>query len=286
MEATVLPNPQPVPIASPSCGGALQQGGLIICSDVFEGSVLTYESHSLNADENGRVLFGIKRNAPLESEVLIETPAGIRIKLPIRLDPRTDNYREINGLDCDKVDARSQAQKDHAGRSWVKKQNAFANFHEGSGGAEGFILPSEGRPTSPFGPTRKYIGISAVTGEPCDSTSVHRGYDLGTPIGTPVVAPASGTVILADPDLYYEGGTVFLDHGLGLVSVFLHLSEVNVEAGDQVSQGELIAKTGNTGRTTGPHLHWAVKWRNPDTDDRSGDFYIDPELLIDPALME
>ena len=104
---------------------------------------------------------------------------------------------------------------------------------------------------------------------------------MATPVGTPVLAPAGGTVILADPDLYYEGGTVFLDHGQGLVSVMMHLSEVNVSAGDVVEAGDLLAHTGNTGRTTGPHLHWAVKWRNTASTDRGGDFYIDPALLLE-----
>jgi murein DD-endopeptidase MepM/ murein hydrolase activator NlpD len=120
-----------------------------------------------------------------------------------------------------------------------------------------------------------------VTGEPCESVSVHRGYDMAAPVGTPIVAPAAGTVILADPDLYYEGGAIFLDHGHGLVSVFMHLSEVDVKAGDTVERGDLLAKSGNTGRTTGPHLHWAVKWRNPEASNRGGDFYIDPALLLD-----
>ena len=60
----------------------------------------------------------------------------------------------------------------------------------------------------------------------------------------------------------------------------MHLSEVDVKAGDTVARGDLLAKSGNTGRTTGPHLHWAVKWRNPEASNRSGDFYIDPVLLL------
>ena len=88
-------------------------------------------------------------------------------------------------------------------------------------------------------------------------------------------------ITLADGDLYYEGGAIFLDHGQGLVSVFMHLSEVQVEAGQRVTAGEQIALTGNTGRTTGPHLHWSVKWRNTASDDRGGDFYIDPALLLE-----
>jgi murein DD-endopeptidase MepM/ murein hydrolase activator NlpD len=110
--------------------------------------------------------------------------------------------------------------------------------------------------------------------------SVHRGYDIAIPVGTEITAPADGTVTLGDPDLYYEGGTVFLDHGDGLVSVFLHMSSVEVSAGDVVKAGDRLGESGNTGRTTGPHLHWAVKWRNPLSEDRGNDFYIDPALLL------
>ena len=78
-----------------------------------------------------------------------------------------------------------------------------------------------------------------------------------------------------------EAGDIRLDHGDGLVSVFMHMSEVDVSPGDVVAAGQRLGASGNTGRTTGPHLHWAVKWRNPGSDDRSGDFYIDPALLLE-----
>ena len=166
-----------------------------------------------------------------------------------------------------------------AASCFVRK--SVLHWFGGPGALTGFIKPADAPASSPFGPTRKYIGVSKVTGEPCESVSVHQGYDMAAPVGTPIVAPAAGTVILADPDLYYEGGAIFLDHGHGLVSVFMHLSEVDVEAGDTVARGDLLAKSGNTGRTTGPHLHWAVKWRNPEASNRGGDFYIDPALLLD-----
>lgn len=270
---------EPAP-QSASCGGVLSQGGLMVCQSA-PGAVFTYDGVSLTAAADGLAVFGLKRNAPANAEIAVDFPGGAGRTLHVTLAPREDDYRVIEGLDCDKVDARTQAQRDHAAQSWVIKQNAFAAFHEGAGPAGGFDLPSSGPPTSPFGPTRKYIGVSAETGEPCEKTSIHRGYDMATPVGTPVVAPAPGTVILADPDLYYEGGAVFLDHGHGLVSVFMHLSSVDVAVGDVVTRGDLLAKTGNTGRTTGPHLHWAVKWRNPANEDRGGDFYIDPALLLE-----
>lgn len=284
---TPAPTPAPAPgtdaapqpaetAAAPDCGGVLVQGGLVICT-AAPGSSFTVAGTTLTVSDYGTAQFGLSTNAP----PVIGWSHDSGAFGDLQVAERQDDYRELTGLDCDKVDARSPEQKAHASRSWVKKQDAFASFHPGPGALEGFIKPADAPASSPFGPTRKYIGVSKVTGEPCESTSVHRGYDMATPVGTEVRAPAPGVVILADPDLYYEGGTVFLDHGHGLVSVFMHLSSVDVAAGDVVDTGDLLAKTGNTGRTTGPHLHWAVKWRNPDATTRAGDFYIDPALLLD-----
>ncbi|KCZ52834.1 M23 family metallopeptidase [Hyphomonas pacifica] len=263
-------------LSAVECGGVLTQGGLVICQGPAE-TVFTVAGIKLTTDESGTAQFGLSTVAPSVIGWSHESGAYGDLKIA----ERNDDYREIDGFDCDKVDARSEEQKAHAGRSWVKKQDAFARFNPGPGAVTGFIKPSAAPTSSPFGPTRKYTGVSKVTGEACEKVSVHRGYDMAAPVGTEVVAPAAGTVTLADPDLYYEGGTVFLDHGHGLVSVFMHLSEVDVTPGDTVQRGDLLAKTGNTGRTTGPHLHWAVKWRNPESKSRDGDFYIDPALLLD-----
>lgn len=270
---------------SPSvqCGGALAQGGLVICQGP-PGAVYEWQGGALRADEYGLAMFGLRRDAPEILEVKAELPSGQTWSEQFPIAPRDDMFRVIEGLDCDKVDARTPQQKDHAARSWVKKQEAFADFRNGSGAMNGFSRPAEGPTSSPFGPARKYIGVSAETGEPCDKVSVHRGYDIAAPVGTGVTAPATGTVILADPDLYYEGGTIFLDHGYGLVSVFMHLSQVDVLAGEDVQAGQRIGAVGNTGRTTGPHLHWAVKWRDAQSQDRRNDFYIDPALLLELDL--
>lgn len=283
------PETEPAPVAAeriparfaPYCDGVLKQGGLVICHGA-PGTEFKVAGKRATADETGTVQIGLTRDAP----DVIGWSAGDGSFGDLTIAPREDPFRKIEGLDCDKVDARTEEQKAHAGRSWTKKVEGFASFNAGRGALDGFILPSEGRTSSPFGPTRKYVGVSAVTGEPCDKTSVHRGYDIAAPTGTPVKAPADGTVTLADPDLYYEGGTIFLDHGHGLLSVFMHLSSVDVSAGDVIQQGDLIGKIGSTGRSTGPHLHWGIKWRDQLTDNRKGDFYIDPELLLDMPISE
>ena len=267
--------------AKPVCDGVLKQGGLVICSGA-PGETFTVAGIKQVADSSGSAQFGIRTNAP----PVIGWSAASGAIGDLAIAARDDEFRTIKGFDCDKVDARSPEQKTHAARSWQTKQAAFASLNPGSGALGGFIRPADVPASSPFGPTRKYIGVSKVTGKPCEKTSVHQGYDMAAPVGTPVVAPAAGTVILADPDLYYEGGTVFLDHGHGLTSVFMHLSAVDVSPGDVVERGDVLAKTGNSGRTTGPHLHWAVKWRNIASQDRSGDFYIDPALLLDLPVSE
>ncbi len=270
----------PAPVAETAaqrCGGVLTQGGLVICHGA-PGDVFTFGQVQLTADASGTVQFGLPRTA------------GARLRVVSRafdhtfdIQPRTDEIRVVTGLDCDKVDARTPAQKAHAAASWEKKQAAFRRFEQGPGALRGFIPPTDMRPSSPFGPVRRYTGVSKTSGEPCSSESVHQGQDYATPVGTPVRAPAPGVVTLADPDLYYEGGAVFIDHGHGLLTVFMHLSDVKVAAGDIVKAGDVVAASGNTGRSSGPHLHWGVKWRNPYSDDRSGDVYVDPVLLLSLA---
>lgn len=96
---------------------------------------------------------------------------------------------------------------------------------------------------------------SVFNGEP---RSQHSGADFRSPAGTPVRAPNAGRIAIAG-DRYFPGGTVVVDHGLGLLSLFAHLSSIEVRAGDRVSRGTVIGRVGATGRVTGPHLHWAVR---------------------------
>ncbi|MEM6535711.1 MAG: M23 family metallopeptidase [Pseudomonadota bacterium] len=264
------------------CNGVAKQGGLLICTGPPGGTLEIAGlkgkyARSVSLGAAGRAAVGLRRD---ESDYIQISLRDTSLSISTPIEARDDPMRTITGLDCDKVDARTEAQKAHAGQSWVKKQAAFQTFHTGPGATTGFRLPAAGPMSSPFGPARKYIGVGK-DGEPCEKTSIHRGYDIATPVGTEIIAPAAGTVTLGDPDLYYEGGTVFLDHGDGLVSVFMHMSHVDVEPGQEVTVGERLGASGNTGRTTGPHLHWAVKWRNVSADDRGGDFYIDPALLLE-----
>ena len=285
--AQTVPEGNPASLTLPLCSGVLKQGGLIVCRGLPGMIFTTDDGRRQTAEADGIVTFGLPRTAPERIEIAYDIPASVMAPgvdsaveaLPIA--PRADEVRTLTGLDCDKLDARTDEQKAHAARSWQAKQAAFATFTPGLSLPSEWRVPAEGRPSSPFGPTRTYSGVSAVTGEPCSSVSTHQGYDIAAPTGTDIIAPAAGVVILADPDLYYEGGTVFLDHGQGLVSVFMHMGRIDVEPGTYVAAGDRLGASGNTGRATGPHVLWAVKWRDIASEDRSSDFYIDPAFLLD-----
>jgi hypothetical protein len=124
-----------------------------------------------------------------------------------------------------------------------------------------FRAPVHAAPTDSFGTRRTFNGKLA---------SIHQGMDFRAASGTPVRAGNSGVVVLARP-LYYEGNCVVIDHGLGLFTISMHLSRIDVHESDHVIAGQLLGLSGATGRVTGPHLHWAVRWQNA---------YLDPAKLL------
>ena len=136
-----------------------------------------------------------------------------------------------------------------------------------------FDLPL-GKPANPL-PAGKSFGVDRVfNGKP--AVQPHMGSDYAVPVGAPVLAVADGTVVLAQ-DLFYPGNAVFIDHGDGLISMYFHLSDIDVEAGQEVRKGDRLGKVGTTGRSTGPHLFFGVRWHNA---------RIDPRFLLeDPALI-
>lgn len=133
---------------------------------------------------------------------------------------------------------------------------AYGTFSEGQPSNLIFDPPVPGRLSSPFGLKRYF------NGEP---RNPHSGLDFAAPKGTPVKSPADGRVLLIG-DYYFNGLTIFIDHGQGVISMFCHLSEINLLPGDVIKRGEVVGAVGSTGRSTGPHLHWNVSLNNARVD--------------------
>ena len=125
-----------------------------------------------------------------------------------------------------------------------------------------FIIPTEGIISGVFGSQRILNG---------KAKSPHRGLDIAASKGEPVIATNDGIVILAEEDLYYTGGTIMIEHGHGVKSIYAHMSKIDVKVDDVVFKSQRIGSVGSTGRSTGPHLHWGIMQLNT---------YVDPALLI------
>ena len=135
-------------------------------------------------------------------------------------------------------------------------RRAFASWRDDPAPPLSFALPAQGRLSSEFGLRRYFNG---------QARQPHSGLDIAAPAGTAVLAPAAGVVVTIG-DYFFNGKTIFIDHGQGLVSMYNHLSRIAVTEGTQVRRGELIGNVGATGRVTGAHLHWTVSLNNARVD--------------------
>jgi murein DD-endopeptidase MepM/ murein hydrolase activator NlpD len=137
-----------------------------------------------------------------------------------------------------------------------RKQKARTHYIETEVDVD-FLLPVKGTQTGSFGRRRVFNG---------QARSPHSGMDIAASTGTPILAPSAGTVIELG-DFFFSGNLVYIDHGQGLISMFAHLSEIDVTLGERISKGQVIGKVGATGRVTGPHLHWSLglngSWIDP-----------------------
>lgn len=146
-------------------------------------------------------------------------------------------------------------------RELAEQTDAYRRFSPRQPSNLLFDKPVGGPLSSPFGLRRFFNG---------EERNPHSGLDFAVPAGTPVRAPAAGTVILVG-DYFFNGRTVFVDHGQGLISMFCHLSRIDVRVGDELARGAVLGKVGATGRATGPHLHWNVSLN---------DARVDPSIFI------
>lgn len=260
-------SPVPASLSGPSSfivTGALEQGGWVR-GQVPGGTVRAwFDGRALSIDEEQRFFAAFDRDADAAAELVAELRDGRRVVTPLVVQPRdwqiervdiarrpggmSDAFWKIREPELERIEAARNVGADS--RGW----------------AQTFIWPVKGRISGRFGSQRIYRG---------EPGSYHSGLDIATgESGTPFVAPADGVVTLAATTPFsLEGYLLIIDHGNGLNSAFLHCSDIIVREGAVVRQGQHIGNIGATGRATGPHLHWSMKWR---------DARLDPLLFTGP----
>ncbi|MDO5667870.1 MAG: peptidoglycan DD-metalloendopeptidase family protein [Alcaligenaceae bacterium] len=176
----------------------------------------------------------------------------------IGFEVRAKKYREQHiKLSSNRHVNPSQSDLDRYSREAAEQTAAYKEFRKAIPSNVVLDRPVDGgRYSSPFGLRRFFNG---------EERNPHAGLDIAVPQGTPVKSSADGVVTITG-DYFFNGKTVFVDHGQGLISMYCHLSEIDVVKGQTVSRGEVVGKVGNTGRSTGPHLHWTVSLNNQRVD--------------------
>lgn len=230
--------------------GEAIQGGIIV-GTTEPGTKVILNGEPLMVSERGHFLFAFDRDHKGTAHLDVEYPDDERESLSIDVATREYDVQRIEGVASKYVSPSAEQLAQIAGDRELKR-TARPTDTDHDWFAEEFIWPVKGTITGTFGLQRYF------NGEP---RRPHYGVDVAAPTGTPVAAPAPGIVRLAEPELYFEGGAIFLDHGHGMISVMMHLSSVDVEVGQQVAQGDIIGSVGATGRVTGPHLDWRMYWR-------------------------
>lgn len=264
-----VPSPPPAaparaPIAAPSApapeprraefeiDGDLAQGGLVRGRAPSTALSVTLDGQPLEVADDGRFLFGLDRDTGQQATLVATLPGGLSVERVLAVAPTDWSTQRVN------VAFRPGGQSDEDYAERRKRETAAiaaarALDTPASGWREPIRWPVTGRISGRFGNQRIYRG--GVTGSP------HSGVDIAVSRGTPVLAPASGVVVLVSPgEFALEGNLLILDHGHGLSSAFLHLDSITVREGQSVAAGEPIATVGATGRATGPHLHWTLRW--------------------------
>lgn len=242
--------------------GRYRQGGCAIgltsprAEVSLDGQIVTTASNS------GWFFIGFDRDAAPAATVSVRTAEGAS-SYGMTIAPGDFDVQRIGGLPKNLVTPTDPALLARIKAEAALKAVGFASRTDDDAFRDGFAMPLKTwRLSARFGGQRILNGIPQTP---------HFGSDLAAPAGSAIMAPAAGVVSFSNPSMHYEGGLTMLDHGQGLISVYLHQSRIDVRAGDRVSKGQVIGAVGMTGRATGPHLCWRMKWRGRN---------LDPMLLV------
>ena len=234
--------------------GQRVQGGVLFGS-TEPGTPVSLDGATVRVASDGRFLIGFDRDAKRHHVLKVGEQT-----LELDIAPREYAIQRVTGI-AQKIMSPSAEDLERIQREANLVAAARRRDDPRTDFEAGFSWPIRGPISGVYGSQRYYNGVPSRP---------HYGVDVAAPVGSAVHAPAPGIVTLAEPDLFYSGGTIIIDHGHHLSSSFLHLSKVLVKTGDRVEQGTPIGEVGATGRVTGPHLDWRMNWK---------DAKVDPQLL-------
>ena len=240
--------------------GNFIQGGLAI-GKTNSSAPINFKNRELRKSKDGLFVIGFGRDHPQNANLILKVNNKLITK-SFKIQKRIYKTQKINGLQKKMVTPPKsfwdRIKKENKIIKEVRSLNSNVDFV-----FQKFTWPAQGIISGVFGSQR------ILNGKP---KRPHYGIDIAAKKGATVVAPTESIVRMAEKDLYYTGGTIMLDHGHGLTSVYSHLSSINVKVGDKILKNQKIGEVGSTGRSTGPHLDWRVNWF---------DQRLDPLLLLE-----
>tara|TARA_B100001093_G_C26739653_1_gene976070 strand:+ start:373 stop:1173 length:801 start_codon:yes stop_codon:yes gene_type:complete len=239
--------------------GKFIQGGLIR-GKIDPGAKIFLDNNPLKVSKEGLFVFGISKERINDIKINFKN-SNEKKEILKKIKKRKFRTQRINGLPSRMVTPNKEdmirIKKEGKLIKNAKQVNSNTTFFYSK-----FIKPVSGIITGKYGNQR------ILNGKP---RRAHYGIDIAAKKGTAIIAPASGKITLVKKNLYFTGGTIFIDHGHGVNSIYSHLSSVKVRIGQFVNQGDTIGTVGSTGRSTGPHLDFRIYWKN---------IPVDPELII------
>ncbi len=240
--------------------GVFRQGGFIY-GKVEPRATVNFGDIQTKVSSDGYFFAPVPRKANAVMELSVRLN-GENVTQAFVVEPQEYKTQKINGIPKRKVNPNpDDLKKIKSDKSQILSSRS--KFRESPAFMQSFIQPVEGyRISGVYGSRRVFNG---------QERSWHKGTDFAAPTGTPVKAPADAVVTLALADSFFNGNLIVLDHGHQVYTIYAHLDKMDVKKGDLVKQGVKIGEVGSTGRSTGPHLHWGLYWRN---------MALDPNLLL------
>ena len=236
-------------VSAVELNGKFIQGHFII-GKTDPSSKVKIDKKQIRVSKDGYFAFGISRDRKYDVVITLEKN-GVKEKITKIVQKRKYNIQRIDGLEEKKVtppeEVYERIKKENKSIAIARAVDTRLDYFK-----DKFIIPvDDAIITGVYGSQR------ILNGKP---KWPHYGLDFAQKEGTPVKAMISGTVTLAEPDLYYTGGTLIFDHGHGVSTLYMHMNEIFVKKGQKVKQGEVIGTVGSTGRATGAHLDVRLNW--------------------------